>query len=45
VLRGRDRGRQVVPVARWFLGQLKSEREHEDENLLSVVRESVGLKF
>jgi hypothetical protein len=33
---------QMAAVARWFLGRQKSEREHVDEKLLSVVRESVG---
>jgi hypothetical protein len=32
----------VVVVARRFLGRPKSKRECDDENLLSVARESVG---
>jgi hypothetical protein len=35
----------VVVQAQWFLGWKQSEREHGDENLLSVVIESAGPKF
>jgi hypothetical protein len=37
--------RKRVAVARWFLGQQQSEREHGGENLLSVVRASTGPKI
>jgi hypothetical protein len=35
----------VEAVTLQFLGLQQSEREHEVKNLLSVARESVGLKF
>jgi hypothetical protein len=37
--------RKRVAVARWFLGQQQSGREHGGENLLSVVRASTGPKI
>jgi hypothetical protein len=42
MLRGQDRGRQVVAAARRFLGCLKSGRECGYKNLICVVRESAG---